>query len=255
LENKMDTEWVKRIARWVERVVPPRMISAAQKALGRPRFYGDFDSFTSAQQASTGYNSSAIAQAAADRLRATLATVEPPPVNARTSQVLAALRSIHSHHHSVLDVGGASGMYYYELRPHLPHLTWTVLETPEMVRAHQGLGSLRYVSDPEMAGSDYDVVLMSGVLQYLPDPYAALQDFCRRGDWLLVDRLPLIERDRITVQSTGPHSYPAWFFSREKFMRMLPRRPQLEWAVPQDRPWLDGRRVRFCGMLVQASSQ
>jgi putative methyltransferase (TIGR04325 family) len=68
------------------------------------------------------------------------------------------------------------------------------------------------------------VLLLSGVLQYLPEPYEVLRRLLQHGlRHAIMDRTPFLEadRDRLTVQQVPEEiyraSYPAWFFSETKF--------------------------------------
>jgi putative methyltransferase (TIGR04325 family) len=133
----------------------------------------------------------------------------------------------------VLDFGGSLGSNYYRHLPffqRLRGLKWSIVEQPHYVQTGQLQfqdDRLRFFEDIEscLAWSRPDVVLLSGVLQYLPEPQRFLADL--RGhavDFLLFDRLPFVERDRdrLCLQHVGepnyPAVYPAWFFSRSALL-------------------------------------
>jgi len=180
-----------------------------------------------------------------------------PEVDALLLQALAAFAPIAAsqRHLNVLDVGGANGAYYYKLKSHLPiHLTWVVLETEEMARAHRGTSPIRFESDPAAIEDKFDVVFLSGVLQCLPDPYKALFEFGRRGNFVIVNRLPLGTRDRIVIQqmrSSYRAAYPSWILERERFIAAVSSLGKLRmyWGS-HEAAVIDGRPLPYCGMLI-----
>lgn len=236
--------------RSLAQLLPPVLVQGVSRVLHRTSFAGDYASFDEARADSIGYEAPEIAQAFSSADVSVSTTIAPP-----IQQTLAALAVaiVGRPNLSVLDVGGANGFYYYALRPYLP-LSWTILETPAMVRACSGR-DIRYIEVLDQ--THYDVVLMSGVLQYMPEPYRELTRLTTRSDFLLINRLPLIERERLTVQTVRytpyPASYPAWFFGRERFMTALAACGELlmQWEIPQEAPFLDGRTVPYRGILVK----
>ena len=233
----------------IRELLPPVALEALDVALRRPRFSGDYDSFEKALAASRSYNNPEIAAAFASQQAPTTARL-----TSRVQQLLAALAPVIAKRDrlSVLDVGGANGYYYHALQPYLPPLEWTILETPEMARACAN-GVIHYATDVAELKPTFDVVLLSGVIQYLPDPYAALASFSRLAPYLILNRLPLIERDWLTVQivrtAAYTTSYPAWFLSESKMLSALGT-PLMRWDVPEDAPVFNHRRVTYQGMLV-----
>lgn len=230
-------------------------IHVARLLLRRPGFFGNYSTFAEASELSRGYDTTEIGTAAAKRAQSLLAENEPTITN-RAQQVLAALACIRRPQLSVLDVGGAGGVYYLMLRKWLPPCSWTVLETPSVCYAMRSTGiPVKFVT--ELQEGRFDVVLLSGVIQYLKDPHAELAKYCGLGDYVLLNRLPLIDGcDRVTIQRVGANtSYPAWFLGRHNFEREVQKRGSvvMRWAVPEDRPYLDGRRVAFRGMLLRST--
>ena len=68
-----------------------------------------------------------------------------------------------------------------------------------------------------------DVLLLSGVLQYLEKPYDWMKSLSDFGiQYIIVDRTSFVEFDNdiITVQGsrTYPASYPPWFFNELNFL-------------------------------------
>jgi len=135
----------------------------------------------------------------------------------------------------VLDFGGSLGSFYFQHRKHFHHLKnirWAVVEQLHYVacgRAEFQDDILRFYEsvDECLADGTIDVILCSGTLQYLEKPYEMLYKLGRSGvQYILIDRTPFLagKKDRLTVQHVPPSiyraSYPAWFFSWERFLEV-----------------------------------
>ena len=73
-----------------------------------------------------------------------------------------------------------------------------------------------------------NVVLLSSVLPYLPEPYSVLKQVMTKDvEYILIDRTPVIasKNDRLTIQKVPKTickaSYPAWFFSEDQLKSVL----------------------------------
>lgn len=132
-----------------------------------------------------------------------------------------------------LDFGGALGSTYFQLRPFLAPLRdvrWAVIEQSHYVEC----GRKEFADDrlcfhrdvaSALAAGEYDVLLLSCVLQYLPDPHRMLDELLsHRIAFVLLDRTALHSgpQDRLTVQhnpaTIQPASYPAWFFNEQRLL-------------------------------------
>jgi putative methyltransferase (TIGR04325 family) len=137
---------------------------------------------------------------------------------------------------SVADFGGSLGSSYFQCRRLLRGATtveWSVVEQPTYVRCGRDRFAdteLRFYETVEecIAERRPDVLLLSGVLQYLGDPYAALERLLsHRFPHVIIDRMPFLEsdRNRLTIQTVPewiyPASYPAWFFSETAMTNAL----------------------------------
>ena len=137
---------------------------------------------------------------------------------------------------SVADFGGSLGSSYFQFRKFLrgsTSLEWSVIEQPAHVhcgREHFEDGELRFFETMEQCLGRHrpNVLLLSGVIQCLPDPYAALAELlAHRIQHVIVDRLALLasDRDRLTVETVPewiyPASYPAWFLSETRFVAAM----------------------------------
>lgn len=134
---------------------------------------------------------------------------------------------------SVLDFGGAFGSTYFQCRRYLPplELDWRIVEQPEIVRAAQPLsgGQFRYFEtlDAALQAPAPQVAVLSGVLQYLREPYALLEELFRRGiAYLVIDRHPFSFGAEVIAVQVVPKvlysaSYPSWLFHRGRFLAAL----------------------------------
>ncbi len=240
-------------------------------------YSGDYASFAEARAHSTGYEEGAIlertrtalhkvvrGEAAYERDAVTFDKLELPfPLLALLSRAAAE----NAGRLSVLDFGGALGSSYFLCRgflQNLPQLEWSIVEQP----AHVACGQREFANEslqfyPTIQACRQHrrptVLLLSGVLQYLPEPWKFLRDVALDGfKYIILDRTAFIpaDRDRITVEVVAPRiypaSYPAWFFSRPRLAEHLP--PGWEIATEfdaLDRQLLDGVELTFKGFLLQ----
>ena len=138
---------------------------------------------------------------------------------------------------SVLDFGGGLGALQFVLRPllgGLRDLRWSIVEQPHVVsrgRAQFADGVLRFHESAEesVAAERPNVLLLAGVLQYLPEPFAQLERLLALEiPHVIVDRTLLLEgdADRLAVQrlppSLGRASYPCWLFGATPFPTRFP---------------------------------
>ncbi|MDP2136964.1 MAG: methyltransferase, TIGR04325 family [Candidatus Didemnitutus sp.] len=243
-------------------------------------YHGDYPDFAAARADSTGYEDGVIlertrvalhkvlrGEAAYERDSVTFEKLELPyPLLALLLRVAAEnLGRL-----SVLDFGGSLGSTYFLCRRFLgglPHVEWSIVEQP----AHVALGqrefanqTLRFYPTIQDCRKERSpkVLLLSGVLQCLPEPWAFLKEAASEGfDWIIFDRTPFIEgaKDRLTIERVAPRiypaSYPAWFFSRDRLADNLPT----GWEIVAefdalDRQLLDGVELTFKGLALRRTS-
>ncbi len=242
-------------------------------------YSGDYASWADARAVSTGYEEAVILE----RTRAALAKVvrgeaafERDAVTFDTLELPRPLLDIlfqaaagHAGRLSVLDFGGALGSTYYQCRSALAHLAgleWSVVELPRNVACGQREFATAHLKFYPTIGDCLQerrpsVLLLSGVLQCLPEPWAFLRDAARHGfEWIVLDRTPLIDaaRDRLTVETVSPRiypaSYPSWFFSRSRLTEHLPAGYTLVTQFDAiDRQLLDGVELTFQGLALRRS--
>jgi putative methyltransferase (TIGR04325 family) len=224
------------------RLITPPLIQSVYRRIVSKRgiyFTGNYQNWTSARADCVGYEDDAVIQkvyTAALKVKKGEAVYERDSVIFDEIQfswpVISALLYTASHHAnklSVLDYGGALGSSYFQSRSFLSginSLRWSIVEQPKFVE----LGkkdfedeTLRfYLSIEEcMANETPQVVLLSSVLQYLPDPHALLDQIVSLGcSTIVLDMTAMLPEgysDRLTIQHIPKEiylaSYPAWFFS------------------------------------------
>lgn len=234
------------------------------------RFEGDYPDFASARRASRGYDEPAILE----RTRQALLKVKrgearweqdamvsdsdelPWPLLACLARIAA---SRGARRLTVLDFGGSLGTTYYWCRPFLRpefDVQWHVVEQP----GHVAVGRAEFAS-PELhfhegiaeahAAANPDVLLLSGVLQFLAEPERFFAGLMELGvPHVILDRTPLWRhaRHRLTIQQVPREiyqaSYPAWFLSEERFLAAAGAHYVLRQRVVGDECWeVDGERV------------
>lgn len=240
-------------------------------------YSGDYASFAEARACSTGYEKTVIlertraalhkvlrGEAAYERDAMTFDQLELPlPL----LDILLRAATAHGGRLSVLDFGGSLGSTYYLCRSaltHLPQLEWSIVEQPAHVACGQrefANAHLKFYATIAECLQDRrpTVLLLSGVLQCLPEPWAFLREVAQHGfEWIILDRTPFIdaEKDRLTVETVSPRlypaSYPAWFFSRPRLTGHLPEGYQLVGQFDAvDRQLLDGVELTFQGLALE----
>ncbi len=155
-----------------------------------------------------------------------------------TGLLLAAARA--SGHLNVLDYGGALGSSYFQNRKFLTKLKdvrWNVVEQTRFVKAgklkienhqlkfHESISDCLIENNP-------NVVLLSSVLQYLPEPYEILKEvLIIQPDLIIFDRTCYshgAKGDELYIQNVPSSiysaSYPCWFLSESKLMKLMDER-------------------------------
>lgn len=247
---------------------------------GGIRFEGDFPNWIKASQHATGYDTDVIL---AKVLEATLKVKRGEAAYERDSvvfdqieydwQVLAGLLWAAARNQgrlNVLDFGGALGSTYWQHRRFLEGLAdvrWNVVEQAHYVErgnAEIAEEPLRFYPDIAacLAEQAPNVVLLSSVLQYLPDPLGVLDELSRVGATvILIDRTPFAScpENRLLVQhvpaSIYPASYPMWVFSEARFMEALSARWRLvsHFDDPEGRVRSrEGLSFTFEGLFLQS---
>jgi putative methyltransferase (TIGR04325 family) len=240
----------------LRRILPSKIKASLRRLVSQPEFAGDYPSWSAASRAAKGFDVRQIA----DKVRsATLKVRDGSAAYERDSvcfqkekfwwPLLAAFLSIAAKNGGrlhVADFGGSLGSFYLQHRKFLDQvsdLKWSIVEQEDYVKlGQQEFQDERlkffYTLDECAERSTIDVVLFSGSLQYLDDPFGFLARAADLSNVLIIDRTPFIDRetDRVAIQSPPRTiyrgSFPHWFFSERKFanfMSGLGLRPFAEW--------------------------
>ena len=121
---------------------------------------------------------------------------------------------------SVLDFGGGLGSTYRQCQPFLAHLSllrWNIVEQDNVAavgREKFSTDVLRFCRsiDEVSSAGPIDVVLFSGVLQYLDEPYAILATaLSSKPAMIVVDRNPFWngDQDLFSLQMVSDEIFPA----------------------------------------------
>lgn len=137
---------------------------------------------------------------------------------------------------NVIDFGGSLGSTWFQVRDFIPSeiaITWSIVEQAAYVEevkkyfADDVLDFYFTIDDCIAAKKNINVVLLSGVVQYLEKPHEFLDLLTSyKIDYLLFDRTAFINEpslDRLTLQIVPPEiyeaQYPSWIFNEAKFLR------------------------------------
>jgi putative methyltransferase (TIGR04325 family) len=230
-------------------LTPPLLVRTARKMLRRGlRFEGDYSDWDAAREASRGYDQEDIAHRVLDaelKVKRGEAADARDGVTFDTIQfslpaMAGLMRARRGDALSVVDFGGALGGAYRHYKAlGLPgRVRWTVIEQPRFAALgaqHFQNDELRFADSLDAALADApDAVLLSSVLQYLPDPHAIARRIAASGArHVIIDRTPCsgLPRDVLTVQSVPPEiypaSYPCWILSRERLLAAFAPRLRL----------------------------
>lgn len=267
------------LKRVVLRLTPPIVADIYRRLRGSGiQFHGAYSSWNEAQQRAEGYDAEAVLQ----RVRqTTIAVVKGEAVCERDGvlfhqaqyplaviAVLLRAATENGNRLTVLDFGGALGSTYYQCRDFLQQLKplrWCIVEQPGFVacgrQQFQNEIIHFYSNVPEcLAQERPQVVLLSGVLQYLADPVQVLDELSRGGaKYIVIDRTPVaVNGEQAIIVQTIPEtiirsSYPAWLFNEQVLKRPLRERYEEIAAFDTVDPDLgSGRlRARFKGFIFR----
>lgn len=262
-----------KLSRWL----PPELIRLGLNWSGLGiRFIGNYPSWDAALTHAEGYDAKLILERG---LQATLAVKAGEAAFERDGVLFAKpdypfpllaglmrVAALHEGRLDVLDFGGALGSSYFQCRPWLEGLSslqWRVVEQAHFVacgRAQIAAGPLKFfeqIEDCILQGVP-NVAILSGVLQYVPDPAGVIRRIAALGiQHVIVDRTPMIETgcDIIAVQvvpsSIVRSKYPVRLFSRSQFLSGMNQTYRLIAEFKALEGVLGGlfRRVEFRGFI------
>jgi putative methyltransferase (TIGR04325 family) len=132
----------------------------------------------------------------------------------------------------VLDFGGSLGSTYYQNKDFLntvDELKWSIVEQKNFVYCGKEYfedEQLKFYYTIEECVLEHkpNVLILSGVLQYLEKPFEWIEKFVAlKIPYIIIDRTTFVnsERDILTIQNVPEGiykaSYPAWFFNMDHF--------------------------------------
>jgi len=236
----------------IKKITPPIFLDIFRRRISKYGFFGNFPTWKDAVKASTGYNSDEIIS----KVKESLLKVESgEEVYERDSvlfdkihyswPLLAGLlwiASLKGNRLNLIDFGGSLGSSYFQNRKfliHLKELRWNIVEQEKMVKCGKKYFETDYLKfyfnlDDCIEEQNPDLILLSGVIQYIEKPYDLLKKIINYGlEFIIIDRTAFIkgDKDRLTVQKVSPKiykaSFPARFFSETKFLKYFEGRYEL----------------------------
>jgi putative methyltransferase (TIGR04325 family) len=237
---------LRQAKRVLRNVVPISIVSYWRDAHAPPviQFSGDFPSWESAQKECTsGWDAPTIL----DKVRTSALKVKRGEAAFERDSVAfeypdhrwplvacllyAATKRSGDRFH-VADFGGSVGSTYYQHRDVLnaiPSVMWSVIEQPHFVacgKADFEDEVLKFYDTITQAATRgrIDVVLFSGALQYLPNPFDFLAICADMGvPHILIDRHPQAdaEEDHIEIQHVYKANYPHRTFAKVRFGKFI----------------------------------
>lgn len=219
------------------------------------QFYGVYDSFADASAFAAsvnkvGWDDEALAKLLVRDAETETASREPKLFQTSQFAVMLWLSKLLQAGSTILDFGGAGGVFYEICARHgllKPPLHWHVVDMPEMVKRgrarHEALQSkmISFGSQLSEAPSS-DIMLMLGVMQYLPDPLGEsgpgiLERLNSLPAHVLINKLPLSDAPDVwTAQNHVSSIIPCRLFNRQKFMSYFEShgyRVRDRWLVPE----------------------
>lgn len=268
------------VVRVANELLPP-VVLRMWRRVRRPR-YGFFGSYATYDEAAAaaggaGYSDAAMVDAIVRGQRERNAAPRPVEVEDRWLQLELglshALASAPDGELRVLDFGGAAGTHYFDVvhwreRTGWPpeRLRWQVCETAAMAAAAQpvigGPELSFHASLDELQDNAFDLIYVSGSLQYVPDSEATWDRLAALPhSWLVLNRTPFIPApadvfavQRVMVPGGQRVSYPGRFLADAPWLRRIGRTHDLivRWPERGATMYVQARRdVRYGGMLLK----
>jgi putative methyltransferase (TIGR04325 family) len=229
------------------------------------------------------YNSSIIAKVVVDKnktLSDKLKSGEFPSLDFILIRPLLVFALTEKKSLNVLDLGGGGGTHYHVVKKILSkevNMNWAVVETPHMIAAAQNVfkNDLTYFAGINEA-IEYlgvvDIVLASGVLQYLEDPIQGLRDLMNcNPDYIFITRTALttnesslraIHKTRLKDNGPGPLpetyddveiQYPLTVVSKNLFVNTISEKYKIICEILEDSfvHKIDGTDIHQYGYLCE----
>lgn len=239
----MKKKVINKIRIVIKELVPP--IWFKLNRIGQSNiWYGNYRTWKKAKIFASGYDSEIILKKTCDamlKVKNGGAAYERDSVLFKeihyTYPILAALMwvaAVNSGNLNVLDFGGSFGSTFFQNKKFLDTLksvNWNIVEQEmyvEIGKKHFENNIIKFYSSLKdcMASGKPDVILFSGVLQYLENPYYTIKEAISSNfKYIIIDRTPVHngDDDIITIQRIHKNisdvSYPSWLLLESKLIK------------------------------------
>lgn len=225
-----------------ERILRTKEVKVISKKQEKYGWFGDYNSWEEAKKDCTGYENDIILQKVKEAI---LKVKNGEAVYERDSVIfdkkeyseellkgLLDAASKNDYKLNVLDFGGSLGSTYFQNKDFLEHLqefSWNIVEQENFVKEGKRTfedKSLKFYYDIDdcLKENKINVLLLSGVLQYLDKPYEFINNITKHNfDYIILDRTAFTKHKRkiLTIQKVPKEiynaSYPSYFFNEKKF--------------------------------------
>jgi len=134
---------------------------------------------------------------------------------------------------NIIDFGGSLGSTYYQVKDFIGTdvcSTWNIVEQEHYINCGKENFEDEHLKfyasiDECLKDKKIDLILLSGSVQYLPEPHVFLEKLSDYNfDFIVFDRTAFHNgpADRLTLQLVPPEiyeaSYPSWFFNEPNFL-------------------------------------
>ncbi len=244
---------------------------------------GDYQNFTEANKIAKGYNEQSIVDKIKETTRKVVSgevayerdgiVYDTPKMNFSMLSTLLLVAAENNCKLTVLDFGGSLGTTYNHKKQYLESvhdLHWCIVEQAHYVEAgrkefeHDRL-HFYYSLEECLQHQQPDIIIFSGVIQYIEKTYELLDQIKNSGvKYLYIDYIAFNDedRDRIAIQHVPPEfygvpaSYTCWFYSKPKFYAYLKQHYNLvfDFIVDPDKYYLQLKPFQYEGQLWKLKS-
>jgi putative methyltransferase (TIGR04325 family) len=166
----------------------------------------------------------------------------------------------------ILDLGGAGGQHYKLFSKLIgrENLIYIIVESEPMVQKYQQFSNESLKWATQIPDDVFDITLCSASIQYTQQPLELLEKIVESSSFIILDRLSVSDRPEHVLmrqnfwsRPTGRVSYPCWYFSETCLKEFLGKECKTlwQWTVPEDSPWVFGKRRSNIGLLLQSSNR
>ena len=231
------------IKKILKEFIPPILLKYLKT---KPKYgwFGDYPTWDEAKKESIGYDTDTILL----KVKESLLKVKNDdnlyeldtllykrydyPYNWQALTSLLLISQLNDNRLNVVDFGGSLGSSYFQHRRMLSHLTelnYQIVEQNHFVEEgkksfEDNHLSFHYNLENCIKGIKTNCLLLSGVIQYIEDPYKLIKEILQYEiDYIIIDRTPFFLNmpDRITIQKVSPDYHeaiiPCRIFNYERF--------------------------------------